>query len=260
MKEKGFPQRWRRTSSNARCLLVGQPAPDWDWRSPVTSPSRSVDGLTSSCGNQRRSRSSCLKRATATPCGSPFADARLTRDRRRVGGFLRVAICLGKHEPAVGPEPEECGEADPEDVVDIELQRRCETHRVVGEVEPADPDEQADSVDEEEQQGLVVHGTAGAMTEGPQAIAQPRDRGGDDTRNDAGGSEPASERSVEEQVEPANVDDEGHGADDPELRGFAPKEVDGRSEVVRQSANGRTHPTTLVRERASRRTAVRLAR
>ena len=106
---------------------------------------------------------------------------------------------------------------------DVVSQRRGQPEDVVGEQQAELGDADAAGVREEEEDGLARRVVLRAAAVGPQAVGDPRvqgcGRGGDELCGVGVPGEEA-ERPVLEQVEQADIDDEGGGSDHAELDEF----------------------------------------
>jgi len=108
----------------------------------------------------------------------------------------------------------------------------------VAEPQAGHRDEHADAVEHEEQQVLAAEAGAAAVAEGPVAVAEVGERRRDRDADHLGGQRLVVHRALAagepEQVEQADVDDEGHQADDAELGHLVPEPVHAVGEAAEQ--------------------------
>ena len=144
-------------------------------------------------------------------------------------------VDLWKHEGAVRPESEQRPESEADDIrTDVVCEWGVELEHVMAEPQAANRDEECNPVEYEEQQVLAAHVGAAPVAEGPVAVAEVGNGGGDGDAHDLRGDWPVVEGAFAackaEQVKGADVDDEGDESDDPELCEFA----DDRTELLAQ--------------------------
>ncbi len=149
-------------------------------------------------------------------------------------------------EPSVGPEPEDRGQAGPDEgLADVVGDHAVLAQHVAGEAQAARGDQQPDGVDQDEHRELVVHGDPLAVPEGPPPAADPGHDHGRADRDDGGGDRLVPQRAVpaavHEEVVAAGVDHEGGGADDAELHQLAVEHVDRPAQPGAQVPQRRGH-------------------
>jgi hypothetical protein len=117
---------------------------------------------------------------------------------------------------AVGPEPEQCAEPDPEDQRDVVRQLAVHAQHVVREADAGQLDPQPDGVQAEEHHVLTGHRAAFAVPEGPVTVPDEGHAGARDGGDHVGGERSHPGPEVE-QVRADGGGQEGDGADHAEL-------------------------------------------
>ena len=135
-----------------------------------------------------------------------------------------VGVGDGRKDPlAVRPEAEERAEAKADHVGrDVVSEWAGEAERVVAEPEAAERDAHRDAVEHDEKHVFAGDGvSSAAVTEGPKAVADVGDSGGNDDADDLGGQrfviEWTSAPSKKQNIEQTDVNDECDQADDAKL-------------------------------------------
>src|SRR5680860_290068 len=167
-----------------------------------------------------------------------------------------------EHKLAIGPEPEQGANADPDDVGDVVGQLGVQVEHVARETQTDDGDDHGDDVEEHEQREFVACLPVATAPEGPQPVAEPRHDGCHRRGDDPGreglvvehpgrvplAEQPQQMRPEDEDVVAAQIDHERQGADHAELEHLAHEDVDRPASAVEQSRAVCRHGKSLASE------------